>query len=384
MRIELEDILDEEISPIDVHHLGDALIRFRLEQQRLPSPYHRFLLERDSATATLLPDAPNRSAVEHNLEAIRRQLAEALVVEQRDRPLLRAAGVETVDELLRFNADHFCRPDWLYTNGQMLATVVSRSPAIFEVIVHPSLEEFLQFGWSYGPWPLVEAGRGARFGSHPALESWIGQRLSRLVVKCLGVARGDERSTAFLQEAGVRSRSGRRVRTFLIHHQGTPRRERLEAEEPYAFLNRLDLDGFRPHCCATCSHFGFSAMSRDMSGGARGYCARREGDAQAVLPENALVSVFDTCKLYEAVPDVQIQRRCTRCGQLFREAENGDSACRYHPGQLLDYDLIGRSGQGAPGDFWDCCKRQVQSDGRSVPGCATGRHVEADPTIPAR
>lgn len=73
----------------------------------------------------------------------------------------------------------------------------------------------------------------------------------------------------------------------------------MEDEEPYAFLNRLDLDGFRPRCCATCALFRFSGMSRDMSGGATGYCDRRREDPRAMLPDDALVSVFDSCALHE-------------------------------------------------------------------------------------
>ena len=75
-------------------------------------------------------------------------------------------------------------------------------------------------------------------------------------------------------------------------------------------------------------------------------------------------------------------RRCARCGRAFREADNGDAACRYHPGHLRDYNDPG-PGSGAPGDFWDCCMRQVDSgEPLDVPACAEGRHVEASPDDP--
>src|SRR5262245_22476835 len=75
---------------------------------------------------------------------------------------------------------------------------------------------------------------------------------------------------------------------------------------------------------------------------------------------------------------------CGRCGNEFGESEQGDSACSYHPGRFLDYDQLGRPGCGAPGDFWDCCMRQVlgDSDPQDLPGCATGRHEIAAPGTP--
>lgn len=69
---------------------------------------------------------------------------------------------------------------------------------------------------------------------------------------------------------------------------------------------------------------------------------------------------------------------CARCGREFRRAENVEGACRYHPGRLRDYNSYGDLGVGAPGDFWDCCMRQVHDEAlpQDVPPCASGRHVD--------
>ena len=78
-------------------------------------------------------------------------------------------------------------------------------------------------------------------------------------------------------------------------------------------------------------------------------------------------------------------RRCARCGRTYREADNGDAACSYHPGQLRDYDVM-MPGEGASGDFYDCCRGQIHSGQtkNDIPGCATGRHVEPEDTGPVR
>jgi len=390
MRIELEDILGDgilevsssalghtvhyhEVSPVDIEHLGDALIRFRLARPRPPSGYEQCLGEPAG------PAAQFPSVVEHARRV--RQRFEETLAEQRESPLLRSAGVESVSDLLRFNEDHFCRPDWLYTNGQSIASVVKRPPETFETILHPSLADFLNFVRTDILTPLVDPGRGARFASQAATESWIGQRLSRILLRPLPVVRGAERSLAFLQEAGVRWGEGRPVRTFVIHHRGEQRRERTDDAEACALLQRLDLGGFRARCCATCDYFGFTT-SGEANGGATGSCGQRGGDAGALPPGSASVSVFDTCELYEAVSEARRRRRCRQCGETFREDGNDDDACRHHPGELRDYDRFAAGSPTTPGDFWTCCKQQVGAGGRPVPGCVTSRHVESEADAP--
>ena len=87
-------------------------------------------------------------------------------------------------------------------------------------------------------------------------------------------------------------------------------------------------------------------------------------------------------------PDVTIEmayevNRCRQCGQTYREEENTETACSYHPGWLMDYDKVGQRGPGLPGDFWDCCGETVE-DATNVMGrtCAHGRHMPTPPPDP--
>jgi hypothetical protein len=295
MRIELEDILDAPCR--DAAHLGDLLIRFRFAQPREPSPYHRFLLQNGRDPRTILPDAPNRAAIAHNLDQIRTALGTAFEA-QRSRPLLMRAGVASPADYLRFCADHFCIPLWLYTNGQALASLVDRG-GVFEAIVHPSVHDYLGFGGDYGPWPVLENFPGAGFASLAAAEAWIGQRLAHPRIERLPVVRDGERRVAFLQRVGERRGPKGPVSTYLLHFGGVVERCRVFEYGSHQFLTKLDLGGFRAATCATCSHFAFSGMSHDMSGATRGYCGLRSQDVYAQKPEHALVSVFDSCAQHE-------------------------------------------------------------------------------------
>ena len=78
---------------------------------------------------------------------------------------------------------------------------------------------------------------------------------------------------------------------------------------------------------------------------------------------------------WSAAEVAAVFKGCVRCGQVYRDVDNHDAACHYHPGRLRDYDSLGQPGCGAPGDFWDCCRQQIVSYNEAVPGCAVGRHV---------
>jgi hypothetical protein len=313
MRIEIEDIFSEDVPVIDVQHLGDSLLRLRPARPLKVSPYHRYLLEGGTDPSRLSPEAPNRAAVESNLELARRGLAEAFAG-QRGATVLQRAGVETERDLLRLNVAHFSEPHWLYTNAQDVVSVVERAGPVFEVIAHAypfsSLHGYLQFGSEYGPWRLVDARQGARFASLSAAETWIGVTLARVRVSPLSMAMGGERRTVFLQGAGARRGDrGYPIQTFLLHHPGGVRRERVKPGESYRFLNELDLDGFRARTCATCRHFAFSGMSWDMSNGEAGYCEKRERDREARQPHDSMTGVFDACEQQEMIDDAARSRR---------------------------------------------------------------------------
>ena len=74
--------------------------------------------------------------------------------------------------------------------------------------------------------------------------------------------------------------------------------------EPYAVLNQLAtvLPGVEADTCASCCSFAFSGMSRDMSGGWKGYC--RHPDAQEGPDRRSpIVSVCERCVRHSVVLD---------------------------------------------------------------------------------
>ncbi len=75
MKLDVDDCCDLPTS--DAVHLSDHLIRFRFQRPRAVSQNLRFILEEGHSIATLFPDAPNRSAVEHNLGELRKSLDRA-------------------------------------------------------------------------------------------------------------------------------------------------------------------------------------------------------------------------------------------------------------------------------------------------------------------
>ena len=298
VRIELADALGPDVAVRDVHHLSDAVVRFRFAQPRPVSSYQEFLLEGRTDVAALAPDAPNRAAVEELLDRARRALAEGWEA-QRGSPLVRRAGVASTADFLRFCVDHFCQPNWLYTNASAVVSVFERRGTI-EAIPHPSLKQYLRFGNQYEPPRPPAAWRGERFASLETAETWIVPRLAQLPTRSLSLQRGDERRTVFLQSAGERpGERGYPIETYLLHGAGPVRRVRLPPGQSSEFLNGIDIDGFRARCCATCAHFSFSGMSWDMSNGTAGYCAKRSSDPEGDPPGHGLTGTFDLCEQHE-------------------------------------------------------------------------------------
>jgi hypothetical protein len=303
VEIHLEDVVGEQATA-DVTYLGEHLVRFRFPRDRGPSASHRLLLEGGGDASCILPDAPNRAAVEHNLAQLRQELAQVF---ERDRScrLLRAAGVDSAASFLRLNVEHFCRPTWLYTNGQSLVSLVAAGRHAFDAVPHPDVARYLAFVSDWGGWPVLSARGGRRLASLAAAEIWVGERLSELKMRPVPLARGRETRTLLLQPAGEVPSGHGRVSTFIAHHGPGPQRLRVGAGELEGFLVAFDADGFRPRVCATCTRYQPSGMSRDMSGGTAGYCEAREQEAresglpQAGLetdpPFHALVSILDSC-----------------------------------------------------------------------------------------
>jgi len=69
--------------------------------------------------------------------------------------------------------------------------------------------------------------------------------------------------------------------------------------------------------------------------------------------------------------DPDAERTCCHkgCGNKYRERDNADDACKYHPGPPLFHE--GRKG-------WQCCDRHVLDfdEFMTIPPCTTGRHSD--------
>jgi hypothetical protein len=311
MRIELADILD--VPAADVNHLGEHLIRFRLAAPLPVSPYHQLMLEGRTDLDSLFPGAPNRDGIQHNFAQLGRNL-EAAFEANKGCEAIKRRGIYTPLAFLRFNVEHFCHPQFLYTNGQSLVSLVQGSDELFEVAVHASIDNFRWFGSHYGPRSLLDPEGVRTFSSRQAAETWVHSHLSALHATTVSLIRGGEQRALLLQPAGtIYTRSP--VRTYLAYHDGGVVKLRIGPGEPYAFLNDFELDGFRAGTCATCRHFRFSGMSRSMSHGSKGYCglrmerARAEGKTMTgrdTVPSSRLVvSVFDRCEAHEFIEDPQ-------------------------------------------------------------------------------
>jgi hypothetical protein len=77
MRVEFEDILERPQRGTQPHAPERSAGPLPFAAPRPPSPYHQYLLNNGRDPAAILPSAPNRGDVEHNLEQIRTALGEA-------------------------------------------------------------------------------------------------------------------------------------------------------------------------------------------------------------------------------------------------------------------------------------------------------------------
>jgi hypothetical protein len=306
MRIEIEDIVARSV---DVVHLTDYLIRFRYASPLASPPYHRALLE-DRGADDIFPGAPNRDGIREQLERERTRFVagfdarlddcdhrlppdQAATARRARDTILARACVHEWRSLVRLNIEHYCRPDFLYTNGQALVTVVRRPHDLLEAVLHTDGQEALEFANEHGPWPLLDLNWLAQFVNLSALETQVRRHLAKLECSTLSLARGDERRTLLLQRAGTVRRDGRRFTTWLARLDGGESRLRQDRHEPArTFLRRIEFDGFRVRACATCRHGARSGMSN----GTVAYCMLRHNatfDNQGLTMER--VSDWDIC-----------------------------------------------------------------------------------------
>ena len=275
MQIRLADAVSLPTQAVE--YLSDHIIRFQLECWRQPSAYQRFFLDDHSSPDEFLPTAPNRAGVQHNLTALAARLDMALP-QMRDRPFGERSAILSRSDFLMLQIDHFCRPTYLYTNGQALVSLVQRRGTTFEVGYHRSLAAFLDFCSESSAHAFLEAEDLQIAGSLEDAEKAARARLSTVQTWTLNLRRGIEIEQLVMQPAGSRrDDQGYREETLLADLQESQFRVTMGGgpcgkHEPYRVLNQLRPNGFVIEACATCVYFRFSGMTRDMSAGSVGYC----------------------------------------------------------------------------------------------------------------
>jgi len=306
-RVPFEDLLE----------LDDCSVRFSYPQPREVPQCWAMVLEPEPALERLLPDAPNRPAVASLLEGLRHALMESFD-RGRGSALFATTGIDDPAGWRDVLLDHYCRPRWLYTNGQALYSLVERPGPRYEVARLPSLGSLHEFRTVYvrelpDPRDVVE------FGHLDGAESHVLGKLAQVEVRTLPLVRGKQRRLLLLQACGVRpgGPGEHPIKLWLAHVGGTPMllETQHDRRDAYTVLNELPgrLDGEVVQACATCAAFRFSGLSRDSSGGTRGYCRRRlEAARQSGMPMPGLdvrprygtvVSVFDRCLAHEPIAD---------------------------------------------------------------------------------
>ena len=300
MQIRLEDSFEFPAS--DIRYFNDQLVRFRLESPRKPSTYHRFFLGEYSSADEVFPAAHDRKAVEYNL-ALFAKMLDAGLASMRERQFVEGTAISRRD-LMSFNIDHFCRPTYLYTNGQAIVSLVRRNQDRFELAYHPSLPDFRRFGGDY-EFGLIEPDNVQIATTFDDAEQLARERLLTVVTYALRLQAGAELGELVLQSAGSRpDTDGYPVETLIATFLGDSFRLRMGGRgdnEPYQVLNEFRPAGFVLVVCATCEHFRFSGMARDMSAGSVGYCTRPSKDGK--LGPSGQVSVHDWCPEYRFVAD---------------------------------------------------------------------------------
>lgn len=303
MQIRLEDSV--KFPATDVRYFNDQLVRFRLESPRKPSTYHRFFLGEYSSADKVFPEARNRKAVEYNLASFARAL-DAGLVRMRERHFVEGTDIISRRDLMSFNIDHFCRPTYLYTNGQAIVSLVTRNQDRFELAYHPSVPAFCRFGNDYEIDTLIEPDNVQIATSLDDAERAAQERLFTVETYRLRVQRGPEVDELVLQPAGSRPGThGYPLETLIGTFRGDSFRVQMGGppfgdNEPYRVLNEFRPAGFVVVVCATCEHFCFSRMARDWSAGSGGYCDRSK---KTQLDLSDQVSVRDWCPEYRFVAD---------------------------------------------------------------------------------
>jgi len=297
--------------------LDDCSVRFTYPQPREVPLHWTMVLEPAPNLGRLEPGAPNREAVASLLEGLRHALYESFE-QGRGSALFATSGIDDPAGWRDVLLDHYCRPRWLYTNGQATFSLVERTGPRYEVARLPSLLSLHEFRTLYVR-ELPDPREVTEFGHLDGAETYVLGRLAKVEARVLPLVRGKERRILLLQACGTRpgGPGEHAISLWLAHVGGNTMLLETQADrrDAYTVLNELPgrLEGEVVQSCATCASFRFSGMSRDSSGGMRGWCRRRLEAARAsglpmpgldIRPRyGTIVSVFDRCREHEPIAD---------------------------------------------------------------------------------
>jgi hypothetical protein len=300
-----------------LQELDDYTVRFSYPQPREVPLHWAMVLDPEPELERLLPDAPNRPAVASLLEGLRHALLESFE-RGRGSALFATAGIDDPAGWRDVLLDHHCRPKWLYTNGQTVFSLVERPGPRYELARLPSLASLHELRTLYVR-ELPDPREVMEFGHIDGAETYLLGRLAEVQVRALPLVRGKERRMLLMQPCGTRPGGpGEPAISLWLAHMGGATlllETQPDRRDAYTVLNELPgrHEGEVVQACATCAAFRFSGMSRDSSGGMRGYCRRRLEAARAsglpmpgldVRPRyGTIVSVLDRCLEHEPIAD---------------------------------------------------------------------------------
>ncbi|MCA9705326.1 MAG: hypothetical protein KDK70_05735 [Myxococcales bacterium] len=302
----------ESIEPLD-----ELCVRFCYPRVREVPLHWAMLLDARPDLSRIEPETTDRRAVADRVAGLRHALYESFE-QGRGSALFETMGITDPSQWRDVLVDHYCRPQWIYTNGQQAYALVERRGPRYEVSRLPSLDSLHEFR-TLDIRRFIDPREVLEFGHQDGAETYVLEGLSQVKVRVLPLRGGLRRRLLLLQECGTRPGGpGRPAIALMLAHVGG--RSHLLQIQPdrrdaYTVLNELPelLDDDVVEACATCAGFRFSGKAREASGGTRGFCRRRLDAARASgLPMPRLdvkprfgtsVSVFDRCRAYVPIDD---------------------------------------------------------------------------------
>jgi hypothetical protein len=200
-------------------------------------------------------------------------------------------GLGTWRDLLRLNVRHVSEAVHHVTNGQATVTIIELAKDRCSVALHPR-----GFLGDYSAKPSFSPDHTSTCSSVAEGEqlalSWLLEP-SRLAIRVR--VHGDVATLSWRTWGALRDVSGYE-RRGLVLQLGTDEAWTELTEwwgggaEPHEILKRAGdhFPGVEAESCATCAHFSFSGMSRDMSGGWAGYCGYPQRLLKAVSEQTGV------------------------------------------------------------------------------------------------